>query len=82
MEDMLVWVKVAKCFAAALAIGLGTMGPSISQGRIGATSCENIGKYPQSSGDIKQTAFLALVIVETASIFSLLIAFVILLFVS
>ena len=81
MENIVNWVAVAKCFAAALAIALGTMGPSISQGRIGATACENIGKYPESQGNIKQTAFLALVIVETASIFSLLIAFVILLFV-
>ncbi|KKR96795.1 MAG: ATP synthase C chain [candidate division TM6 bacterium GW2011_GWE2_41_16] len=74
MEDMIVWVKIAKCFAAALAIGLGTMGPALSQGKIGATGCDNIGRYPQSEGAIRNMTLLALTIVETSALFAFITA--------
>ncbi len=73
----MVWVKVAKCFAAAFAIGIGTIGPAISQGRVGATACESIGKYKESAGPIRGIAIIALSVIESSSVFALLIAILI-----
>lgn len=74
MTEINVWISVAKSFAAAFAIGIGTIGPSLSQGRVGATACENIGKYKESEGAIRGIAILALGMIETSSVFALVIA--------
>jgi len=73
MEDMTL-VKAAACIGAAVVIGLGAFGPSIAQGLIGMKSCENIGKYPESAGQIRTTMMIAMGIVESVAIYALLIA--------
>jgi len=82
MEDITVWIKVAKCFAAAFTIGIGTIGPALSQGRVGATACENIGKYKESESSIRGLVILALGMIETSSVFALVIAVMLILFVN
>lgn len=73
MED-LAMMKAAAAIGAAIAIGLGVLGPSISQGLIGMKACENIGKYPESSAQIRTTMILGMGLVEAAAIYALLIA--------
>lgn len=73
------YALAAKYLAAALAIGLGTLGPAFAQGQIGSKTCENIGKYPENINNIRTIMFMAMIFPETLSIFSVLIAFVILL---
>ena len=70
----------AKYIAAAIAIGLGTLGPAFAQGQIGSKTCENVGKYPENINNIRTIMFMAMVFPETLSIFALLIAIIILLF--
>lgn len=78
-EDMVYYAKAASYIAAAVAISLGTVGPALSQGLVASRACENIGKYPENAGAIRTTMLLALGFIETASIFSLLIAIILLL---
>ena len=41
---------------------------------IGAKACENIGKYPESSGKIRMAMMIAMGIVESSSIYAFIIA--------
>lgn len=68
------YVKAAACLGAALCVGLGVLGPSLGQGGVGMKACENIGKYPESAGKITTTMFLAMGIIETSSLWCVLIA--------
>ncbi len=72
--DSIFFVKAAAFFGAALAMGVGAMGPALGQGFIGMKACENIGKYPESSGNIRTTMMIAMGLVETSAIYALLIA--------
>lgn len=68
------YVKAAACLGAAISVGIGVLGPSLGQGMIGTKACENIGKYPESANKIRETMFLGLTIIETSSIWCVLIA--------
>jgi F-type H+-transporting ATPase subunit c len=66
--------KAAACMGAAIAMGIGSVGPALGQGMIGMKACENIGKYPESAGQIRTAMFLSMGIVESSAIYSLMIA--------
>jgi F-type H+-transporting ATPase subunit c len=68
------YVKAAACLGAAFAVGLGVLGPSLGQGFIGMKACENIGKYPESASKIQNVSLLSMALVETQSIWVLLIS--------
>ena len=68
------YAKAAAFLGAAIAMGIGTLGPALGQGLIGMKACENIGKYPESAGQIRTTMMIAMGLVETAAIYALLIA--------
>lgn len=68
------YVKAAACLSAAIAVGIGVLGPSLGQGMIGTKACENIGKYPESANKIRQVMFTSMGIVETSSLWCVLIA--------
>ncbi len=72
--DGVFYAKAAAYIGAALAMGLGSLGPAIGQGLIGMKACENIGKYPESGNQIRNAMFLAMALVETSAIYSGLVA--------
>jgi F-type H+-transporting ATPase subunit c len=74
MVEGIFYAKAAACFGAALAVGLGVLGPALGQGGIGMKACENIGKYPESADKIQQSMLISMSIVETLAIYVLLIA--------
>lgn len=74
VNTTLAYVKIAAYIGAAFVMGIGTIGPALGQGHIGAKAIENIGKYPESSGQIRTTMFISLGIVETSAIYAFLIA--------
>ena len=74
MDESLMYVKIAAYVAAAFTIGVGTLGPTFGQGKIGSTACENIGKYPEMSNKIQTAMFAGLAMVETSALFAFLIA--------
>ncbi len=74
MEDMSPYIKIAAYIGAAFVMGIGTIGPALGQGIVGAKSCENIGKYAENAGKIRNTMFLALGIIETSAIYAFIIA--------
>ena len=72
--DGAIYAKAAAYIGAAIAMGIGTIGPALGQGFIGMKSCENIGKYAENSDKIRQTMILALAITETSAIYAFIIA--------
>lgn len=68
------YVKMAAYFGAAVAMGVGAIGPSLGQGAVAAKAVESMGKYPEMSNKIRTTMFLALGIIETSSIYAFIIA--------
>lgn len=67
----------AKAIAAGIAIGLAAAGGAIAMGLAVAKSAEGISRQPESEGKIRTTLMLGLVFVETAIIYALIVAILI-----
>ncbi|MCC7415367.1 MAG: ATP synthase F0 subunit C [Epsilonproteobacteria bacterium] len=74
MEDS--YAKAAVYIGAALAMGLGSVGPALGQGLIGMKACESIGKHPESASNIKTTMIMALSLVETSAIYCFIVSLI------
>jgi F-type H+-transporting ATPase subunit c len=70
-------VEGMKALAAALAIGLGAIGPGIGIGLIGSKAMEAIGRNPEAMGDIRTNMILAIVFAESVAIYALVVALLI-----
>ena len=73
MEE-LNYVKMAAYFGAAIAMGIGAIGPALSQGIVAAKSVESMGKYPEMSNKIRMAMLIALGIIETSAFYAFIIA--------
>jgi F-type H+-transporting ATPase subunit c len=67
-------VEAAKQLGAALAIGLGTIGPGIGIGLIGAKAVEAMGRNPEVTGTVQTNMILAIAFAESLGIFALVIS--------
>ena len=74
VEDGIFYAKAAAFLGAAIAMGVGAIGPALGQGMIGAKACESIGKYPESYGNIRTIMVISMGLVETSAIYAALIA--------
>ena len=70
-------VSTMRFLAAAIAIGLGAIGPGIGIGLIGAKSVEAIGRNPEASSKVQTMAILAFAMAESVVIYALVIALII-----
>ncbi len=61
---------------AAIAIGLGTMGPGIAIGMIGMKALEAIGRNPEAQTKILPAMLLGMAFAEALGIYALVVAFV------
>lgn len=62
----------------ALLMGLSVAGAAIGQGLVGAKTVESMARQPELAGQIRTTMILALGLIESLAIYSLLIAFMLL----
>lgn len=63
-----------KALAAAIAIGLAAAGGAIGMGLSIAKASESIARQPEAKNDIRTTMMLGLVFIETAIIYALIVA--------
>lgn len=68
------YAQAAVFVGAAIAMGIGTVGPALAQGMIGTKACENVGKYPESYTKIRMTMIISMGLVEASAIYVLLVA--------
>ena len=60
--------------ASAIAIAASTIGPGIGQGRTAAAALEGIARQPEAAGNIRSTMIIAMALMESLTIYGLLIA--------
>ena len=61
---------------AAIAIGLGTLGPGFAVGMIGMKAMEAIGRNPETQNKILPPMLLGMAFAEAMAIYALVIAFI------
>ena len=66
-----------KPIAAALAIGLGAIGPAIGIGLLASKAMEAIGRNPEASSKIQSAMILAIAFTEAIAVYALVIALII-----
>lgn len=69
--------ETMKLLAAALAIGLGALGPGIGIGLIGAKGMEAIGRNPEAAPKVQSTMILSLAFAEAIAIYALVVALIV-----
>ena len=67
----------AKAIAAALAIGLGAIGPGLGIGILASKAMEAIGRNPEAEAKIKTNMILAIAFTEAIAIYALVVALII-----
>ena len=75
MNDL---IQIASIISAAIAVGLGAIGPALAEGRAVAAALEAIARQPESAGTISRTLFVGLAMIETMAIYCLVIALLLL----
>lgn len=73
-EDAAASLSIAKAFAAVIAIGIAAGAGAIGMAMAISKSVEGIARQPEAEGKIRTTLMLGLVFVETAIIYALVIA--------
>jgi F-type H+-transporting ATPase subunit c len=66
-----------RLLAAAIAIGLGALGPGLGLGIIGGKAMEALGRNPEARGDIFVPLILSLAFAEAVAIYALVVALII-----
>lgn len=71
-------LEAAKMLGAALAMGLGAIGPGIGLGILAGKALEAIGRNPEAQGKVQTTMILAIAVTEAVAIYALVVALMIL----
>ena len=71
-------VQIVSVFSAAMAVGLGALGPARGEGRSVAAALDAIARQPEAAGTISRTLFVGLAMIETTAIYCLVIALLLL----
>lgn len=78
VEGALNNIESAKALGAALAIGLGAIGPGIGIGILASKALESIGRNPEAESKIRTNMILAIAFTEAIAIYALVVALIIL----
>ena len=70
-------LEAVKSIAAAIAIGLGAMGPGVAIGMLAGKAMEAIGRNPEASSKIQTAMILAIAFAEAIAIYALVVALII-----
>ena len=76
--DIQIWVSVAAFTGAGLSMGLGAIGAAVGEGHTAAQANSAISQNPEQVGDIFKSMLVGQAIAESASIFALVIAMILL----
>jgi F-type H+-transporting ATPase subunit c len=71
-------IAAASVIAAALAVGLASIGPGLGQGTAAGSAVEGIARQPEAEGKIRGTLLLSLAFMESLTIYGLVVALILL----
>ena len=77
IQDPAAGLDIAKALGAALAIGLGAIGPGIGIGMAVRGAMEALGRNPEAAGDIRTTMIIGAALAEAVAIYAFVIAIII-----
>ncbi|HFC76841.1 MAG TPA: ATP synthase F0 subunit C [Candidatus Moranbacteria bacterium] len=69
--------EAAKSIAAAIAMGLGAIGPGLGIGILASKALEAIGRNPEATSKIQTAMILAIAFTEAIAIYALVVALII-----
>lgn len=69
--------EAAKYIGAALAIGLGGLGPGLGIGILASKAMEAIGRNPEAAGKVQVQMLIAMAFTEAIAIYALVVALII-----
>lgn len=67
----------AKSIGAAIAIGLGAIGPGVGIGLLASKAMESIGRNPEATSKVQTAMILAIAFTEAIAIYALVVALII-----
>jgi len=70
------WIRIAAILGASFAMGIGTIGSALGQGYSAGKACEAIAKRPDYANQITRTMLMGQAIAESAVIYALVIALI------
>ncbi len=70
-------LAATKSVAAALAIGIGALGPALGIGKLAAKAMEAIGRNPEAAPKIQTAMILSIAFAEAIAIYALVVALII-----
>ena len=76
--DHMNWIEVASVLGAALAVGIGAIGPGLGEGHAVAAALDAIARQPEMANTLSRTLFVGLAMIETMAIYCLVIALLLL----
>lgn len=76
--DIQIWLKIAAFAGGGIAIGLGAIGAAIGEGYTAAAANKAVSRNPALAGDVFKSMLVGQAIAESASIFALVIALILL----
>ena len=77
LEVAIVWA--ARYLGAGICMGIGAIGPGIGEGYAAGRACEGISRRPEEASLLTRTMLVGQAVSETTGIYSLLIAFLLIL---
>lgn len=72
------WIPIVSIVTAGLTIAIGSLGPSLGEGKALSTALESIGRQPDATDRITRTLFVGLAMVESTAIYCLVVALILL----
>lgn len=72
------YLEIVSLIGAVVAVSTGSIGPALAEGRAVAASMDAIARQPEAAGMISRTLFVGLAMIETTSIYCLVVALLLL----
>ncbi|HEY9582693.1 MAG TPA: ATP synthase F0 subunit C [Candidatus Paceibacterota bacterium] len=69
-------IETWKMIAIAIVIGIGTIAPALSIGKIGSAAADGIARNPEASSKIQTAMILSLAFAEAIAIYALVVALI------
>jgi F-type H+-transporting ATPase subunit c len=72
------WIAVASIVTSGLAIGLGSIGPGLGEGRAVAAALAALAQQPEAASVITRTLFVGLAMIESIAIYAFVVSMILL----
>lgn len=74
------YAQAAAFIGAAIAMGVGSVGPALGQGMIGKAACEAVGRNPEAGSKMRMLMLIAMGLVETSAIYAFVVAMMLIMY--